>query len=167
MSSVLGTSGDIPSPNLYSYLSLDKVNRGFLAYHRALCIAHNRSFTETCPKNKQMLPQLGNIIFIVLLGKLRFRKIKFLGHGTQINHQTEAKHKWDMSIFTTGGGCLFSLLCWLGEKSDELNTIHKVPCFRGEEVKHSIEIKMMLIRLSFAHDMIIYSALTSLEFITR
>lgn len=114
-----------------------------------------------------MLAQLGNIIFIVLLGKLRFRKIKFLGHGTQLNHQRQGKHKLDMSIFTTGEGGLFSLLCWLGEKNGELNKIHKVPCFRGEEVKYSIEIKIVLIRLSFAHDMIIHSALTSLEFITR
>ena len=106
-----------------------------------------------------------SINFIVLLGKLRFRKIKLFGHGTQINYQAETKYKLAVSTFTAGN--LFSLLCWLGENNEELNTIHKFLCSRGEEVKHSIEMKIMLIRLSLVHDMIIHSALTTLGFITK
>lgn len=106
-----------------------------------------------------------SINFIVLLGKLRLRKIKFFGHGTQTNHQAETKYKLAVSTYTTGK--LFSLLCWLGENNEELNTIHKILCSRGEEVKHSTEMKIMLIRLSLAHDMIIHSALTTLGFITK
>lgn len=61
-----------------------------------------------------MVPQLGNIIFIVLLGKLRFKKIKFLGHGTQINHQTEAKYK--LEVYIHYWGSVFStLLAWRKE----------------------------------------------------